>query len=205
MTDPVGPTIPDMVSDGSPLPPPISSTFWPIPIRASSTRLAVNGANICAISPRYLSQYRADICHAASALFCSSGIILVRWKLTPFLFRRERDHDFFQGCVAAQGNPAKEADEVCRNSTYSRFGVLALSGTHTVERSCWGRGGEEAEDEEEEQEREQEQEQEEEQEEEEEEEEASKAGTNPCFIQLPRRRFKRRLVSILRLRSARRL
>src|SRR5438874_3448288 len=73
--------MPEIVSDGSPLPPPISSTFWPSPIRASSTRPDVNGANICAISTRYLSQYRAEVCHASSALLCSSGIILVRRKL----------------------------------------------------------------------------------------------------------------------------
>src|SRR4029077_12050578 len=90
MTDPGGPTISAIVSDGSPLPPPISSTFWPIPIRASSTRPDVNGANICAISTRYLSQYRVEVCHASSTLFCSSGAILVRRKLTHFLFRRER-------------------------------------------------------------------------------------------------------------------
>src|SRR5205823_858012 len=74
----------EIVSDGSPLPPPISSTFWPIPIRASSTRPDVNGANICAMSTRYLSQYRAEACHASRVLFCSSGFILVRPKLTPF-------------------------------------------------------------------------------------------------------------------------
>src|SRR5438132_1361106 len=34
----------EIVNDGSPLPPPISSTFWPIPIRASLTRPDVNGA-----------------------------------------------------------------------------------------------------------------------------------------------------------------
>src|SRR5256714_15478835 len=70
---PVDPTISAIVSDGSPLPPPISSTFWPIPIRASSTRAAVNGANICAISVRYFSQYRAEVCHASS--LCCSGFI----------------------------------------------------------------------------------------------------------------------------------
>src|SRR6266576_2427807 len=74
----------EIVSDGSPLPPPISSTFWPIAIRASSTRPDVNGANICAMSTRYLSQYRAEACHASKALFCSLGFILVRRKLTPF-------------------------------------------------------------------------------------------------------------------------
>src|SRR5205823_6391151 len=84
MTDPVGPTIDEIVSDGSPLPPPISSTFWPIPICASSTRPDVNGANICAMSTRYLSQYRAEACHASRTLLCSSGFILVRPKLTPF-------------------------------------------------------------------------------------------------------------------------
>src|SRR3989440_9929467 len=81
--------MPEIVSDGSPLPPPISSTFWPTPIRASSTRPDVNGANICAMSTRYLSQYRAEVCHASSALFCSSGFILVQRKL-PFLFRADR-------------------------------------------------------------------------------------------------------------------
>src|SRR5206468_6245279 len=80
ITDPVGPTVAEIASDGSPLPPPISSTFWPIPIRASSTRPDVNGANICAISTRYLSQYRAEVSHASSALFCSSGVIPVRRK-----------------------------------------------------------------------------------------------------------------------------
>src|SRR5207248_8555207 len=45
---------------------------------------AVNGANICAMSTRYLSQYRAEACHASKALFCSSGFILVRRRLTPF-------------------------------------------------------------------------------------------------------------------------
>src|SRR5439155_8304877 len=84
MTDPAGPTMLEIVSDGSPLPPPISSTFWPIPSRASSTRPDVNGANICAMSTRYLSQYRAEVCHASRALFCSSGFILVRRNLTPF-------------------------------------------------------------------------------------------------------------------------
>src|SRR5438552_2758980 len=84
ITDPVGPTMPEMVSDGSPLPPPISSTFWPIPIRASSIRPDVNGANISAMSTRYLSQYRAESCHASSVLFCSSEFILVRRKLTRF-------------------------------------------------------------------------------------------------------------------------
>src|SRR5204863_5126707 len=74
----------EIVSDGSPLPPPISSTFWPTPIRASSTRPAVNGANICAMSTRYLSQYRAEACHASKALFCSFGFILARRKLTSF-------------------------------------------------------------------------------------------------------------------------
>jgi hypothetical protein len=59
---------------------------WPIPIRASSTRPAVNGANICAISARCLSQCRAEVCHPSSALFCSSGVILVRPKLTPVYF-----------------------------------------------------------------------------------------------------------------------
>src|SRR5207249_9638865 len=81
MTDPVGPTMNEIASDGSPLPPPISSTFCPVPIHASSTRPIFNGANICAISTRYLSQYRAEVCHASSALLCSSGIILVRRKL----------------------------------------------------------------------------------------------------------------------------
>src|SRR6478672_601569 len=90
ITDPVGPTMDEMVSDGSPLPPPISSTFWPIPMRASSIRPDVNGANICSISTRYLSQYRAEVCHASSVLFCFSGAILVRRKLTHFLFRHER-------------------------------------------------------------------------------------------------------------------
>src|SRR5438552_3387160 len=85
MTDPAGPTMPEIVSDGSPLPPPISSTFWPIPIRASSTRPDVNGANICAMSTRYFSQYRAEVCHASSILFCSSGFILIRRKLCPNL------------------------------------------------------------------------------------------------------------------------
>src|SRR5437870_8959545 len=84
VTSPIGPTRHEIVSDGSPLPPPISSTFWPIPIRASSTRPAVNGANICAMSTRYLSQYRAEACHASRALFCSLGFILVRRTLTPF-------------------------------------------------------------------------------------------------------------------------
>src|SRR6266566_7815442 len=78
ITDPVGPTMPEIVSDGSPLPPPISSTLWPVPIRASLTRPDVNGANICAISARCLSQCRAEVSHASSALFCSSGVILVR-------------------------------------------------------------------------------------------------------------------------------
>src|SRR5207249_869443 len=86
MTDPVGPTISEIVSDGSPLPPPISSTFWPTPIRGSSIKPAVNGANIWAMSVRYLSQYCAEICHASSVLFCSSRFILVRRKLTPFYF-----------------------------------------------------------------------------------------------------------------------
>src|SRR6266478_7284923 len=84
----------EIVSDGSPLPPPISSTFCPVPIRASSTRPDVNGANICAISTRYLSQYRAEVCHASSTLLCSSGIILVRRKLP----RRKCQ---FDGCAAA--------------------------------------------------------------------------------------------------------
>src|SRR5216684_2214579 len=86
MTDPVGPTMPEIVSDGSPLPPPISSTFWPILIRASSTRPEVKGANICAMSTRYLSQYRAEVCHELSTLFCSLEFILVLRKLTPFYF-----------------------------------------------------------------------------------------------------------------------
>src|SRR5207237_1305808 len=84
ITDPVGPTMDEILSDGSPLPPPISSTSWPIPIRASSTRPDVSGANICSISARYLSQYRAEVCHASSTFFCSSGIILVPRKLTRF-------------------------------------------------------------------------------------------------------------------------
>src|SRR5207302_1772510 len=86
VTDPVGPTILEIVSDGSPLPPPISSTFWPIPICACSTKPDVNGANISVIRSRYLSQYCAEICHASSVLFCSSRFILVRRKLTPFYF-----------------------------------------------------------------------------------------------------------------------
>src|SRR6266566_1695656 len=92
ITDPVGPTMHEIVSDGSPPPPPISSTSWPIPIRAPSTRPDVNGANICAISTRYFSQYRAEVCHESSTLFCSSGIILVRRKLT-LLFRYEHRGD----------------------------------------------------------------------------------------------------------------
>src|SRR2546423_12943326 len=79
VTEPVGPTRDEIASDGSPLPPPISSTFCPIPIRASSTRPDVNGANICAMSTRYLSQYRAEACQTSRALFSSSGFILVRW------------------------------------------------------------------------------------------------------------------------------
>src|SRR6266702_3351671 len=86
ITDPVGPTMPEIASDGSPLPPPISSTFWPIPIRASLTRPDVNGSNICTISVRCLSQCRAEVSHASRALFCSSGVILVRRKLTPIYF-----------------------------------------------------------------------------------------------------------------------
>src|SRR6266699_801488 len=86
ITDPVGPTMHEIVSDGSPLPPPISSTFWPIPIRASLTRPDVNGANICAISARCLSQCHAEVSHASSALFRSSGVILIRRKLTPVYF-----------------------------------------------------------------------------------------------------------------------
>src|SRR5881397_37187 len=81
--------MPEIVNDGSPLPPPISSTFWPIPIRASLTRPDVNGANICAISARCLSQCRAEVSHASRALFCSSGVILVR-QPDLFLFRRAR-------------------------------------------------------------------------------------------------------------------
>src|SRR4029077_15708580 len=46
ITEPVGPTIDEIVSDGSPLPPPISSTFWPVPINASSTRPDFKGAKI---------------------------------------------------------------------------------------------------------------------------------------------------------------
>src|SRR6266480_969577 len=99
ITDPVGPTMHEIVSDGSPLPPPISSTFWLIPIRASSTRPAVNGANICAISTRYLSQYRAEICHASSAFLCSSGIILVRREANPFLPRRGRTNKFLEARI----------------------------------------------------------------------------------------------------------
>src|SRR5512144_210049 len=77
LTDPVGPTMPEMVSEGSPLPPPISSTLWPAPIRASSIRADVTGAKIWVISARYLSQYGAELCHDWTALFCSSGFILV--------------------------------------------------------------------------------------------------------------------------------
>jgi hypothetical protein len=44
-------------------------------IRASSTRADVNGANIRVISARCFSQYRAEVCHASSTFFCSSGII----------------------------------------------------------------------------------------------------------------------------------
>src|SRR5439155_23993452 len=86
----------EILSDGSPLPPPISSTSWPIPIPASSTRPDVIGANICAISTRYLSQYRAEISHASSAFFCSSGIILVSREADPFLFRRGRGDEFLE-------------------------------------------------------------------------------------------------------------
>src|SRR5437762_2655876 len=97
MTDPVGPTIPDMVSDGSPLPPPISSTFWPIPIRASSTRPAVNGANICAMSTRYLSQYRAEACQASSDfLLCSSVFISFIRSSLPASGRPRKLSGFFR-------------------------------------------------------------------------------------------------------------
>src|SRR5438552_9446293 len=98
ITDPVGPTMPEIVNDGSPLPPPISSTFWPIPIRASLTRPDVNGANICAISARCLSQCRAEVSHASRALFCSSAVILVRSK-PPFLFRRGQGDDFLEARI----------------------------------------------------------------------------------------------------------
>src|SRR5439155_26420566 len=97
ITDPVGPTMDEIVSDGSPLPPPISSTSWPLPIRASSTRPDGSGANICSISPRYLSQYRAEVCHVSSALFCSSGVIPVRRKLTLVYFVDGGARSFWKG------------------------------------------------------------------------------------------------------------
>src|SRR5205823_14360810 len=65
VTAPVGPTLDEAVSDGSPLPPPLSSTFCPTRIRASLTRPDVNGANICAMSTRCLSQYWAEVRHAS--------------------------------------------------------------------------------------------------------------------------------------------
>jgi hypothetical protein len=119
MTDPVGPTMHEIVSDGSPLPPPMSSTFWPIAIRASSTRPDVNGANICAISTRYLSQYRAEICHASRALFCSSGIIeaFIRQAHWP-LSGRVRAVPRSAGAIRVVCQMA--ALKVCQVSTHAR-------------------------------------------------------------------------------------
>src|SRR6478735_4097887 len=49
ITDPVGPTMPEMVSDGSPLPPPISSTLWPTPIRVTNCNGCEHPADKCTI------------------------------------------------------------------------------------------------------------------------------------------------------------
>src|SRR5439155_14360183 len=105
VTDPVGPTILEIESDGSPLPPPISSTFWPIPICACSTKPDVNGANISVITSRYLSQYRAEVCHAWSVLFWFSGITLVRGS-RPFVSLQDDGRRSF---VSTKLNVAREA------------------------------------------------------------------------------------------------
>src|SRR5204863_7454331 len=51
------------------------------------------------ISTRYLSQYRAEICHASSSFLCSSGIILVRREANPFLLRRGRTNKFLEARI----------------------------------------------------------------------------------------------------------
>src|SRR5260370_15814081 len=62
-TLPSGPTKAATVKAGSPGPVAISSTVWRLPIRASSTRACVTGANICRMISRCFSQKGAAPLH----------------------------------------------------------------------------------------------------------------------------------------------
>src|SRR6266404_2819958 len=86
ITWPEGPTTRAIVNDGSPAPPPISSTDWPATICASSISARVNGAYIFSINAWCLFQYCEDVSHAASTWSASSLAILFRFQRKAGLF-----------------------------------------------------------------------------------------------------------------------
>src|SRR5260370_12121219 len=92
---PSGPTKAATVKAGSPGPVAISSTVWRLPIRASSTRACVTGANICRMISRCFSQKGAAPLHPRiiSSLLCGAGRMVsdfLREALVHFLDSYQR-------------------------------------------------------------------------------------------------------------------